>query len=120
MKKIITLCLFVFALFLGTQSAVAQNSNLEVKKKTNTIVNAKAAKETKALRKIVGFEKVQMDDVYEVIREYTYHTYLIENPDLTQGKEPKKMATVNEELDNNMKSVLTEEQFKRFKNYHNN
>jgi len=119
MKKIITLCLFVFALFLGTQAVEAQNNNLEVNKKIDAIVTAKAVKETEALRKIVRFEKVQMDDVYEVIREYTLDTYLIENPELNQGKEPKKITTVNEELNNQMKSVLTGEQFKRFKNYNN-
>ena len=49
MKKIITLGLFVFAMFLGTESIAAQSNTLEV--------NTKASEKTEALRKYIKFDK---------------------------------------------------------------
>ena len=63
MKKVITLCLFVFAMFLGTESAIAQTNKKEV--------NAQAAEKTEALRKYVKFNSEQTDLVYEAVKEYT-------------------------------------------------
>ena len=56
MKKIITLCLFVFAMFLGTDSANAQSNKIEV--------NAKAAEKTEALHKFLKFDDEQKEKVY--------------------------------------------------------
>ena len=47
MKKIITLGLFVFAMFIGSQTLTAQNSILEV--------NAKASEKTETLRRTLKF-----------------------------------------------------------------
>ena len=47
MKKIITLCIFVFALFIGTASVTAQNK-LEI--------NDEASVKTERLRKLLKFK----------------------------------------------------------------
>ena len=55
MKKIITLCLFAFALLIGGQNAFAQNT-LEI--------NAEANTKTKELRKVIKFDQDKMQAVY--------------------------------------------------------
>ena len=52
MKKVITLCLFVFAMILGTESTMAQ---------TSAEINNEAAETTKSLKKILKLDKAQLD-----------------------------------------------------------
>ncbi|WP_458627654.1 hypothetical protein [Winogradskyella sp. PC D3.3] len=115
MKKIITLCLFVFALVLGTQTAVAQDSKFGSEKEINAIVNAKAAKKTESLIKFVGYEKHLSETVYDAVREHTYDTYLIELQHLTEEEgSSKKLKEINAKLENRMKAILTKAQFERY------
>lgn len=106
MKKLMTLCVFVFALFLGTESASAQTNKLEV--------NTKASEKTEALRKYIKFDNDQRDQVYLAIQEYTQATM-----DLKKAKVVKKDAQkkINELLENKMQEILTDEQFERYKSF---
>lgn len=113
MKKIITLCLFVFALFFGTQTAVAQNSKLEMKKEVNT----QAAEKTEALRKFVKFDNNQRDQIYEAIREYTHDNYLIKKQNVAEEGVAKKAEMLEEQLETRMKTILNAEQFERYKHF---
>ncbi|EPR72735.1 hypothetical protein ADIWIN_2348 [Winogradskyella psychrotolerans RS-3] len=116
MKKTITLCLFVFALFLGTQTAVAQNSNTD--KEANAIIEAKAIKTTKGLIKFIQLEKDKTEEVYKVVKEHTSDLYFIENEKNSTEKEVFiKTTAANEQLDNKMKVLLNKVQFERFKRF---
>jgi hypothetical protein len=110
MKKIITLCLFVFAMFIGNQSIVAQNSKLINKVEINSI----AAEKTEALRKFVKFSDSQRDRVYLALREYTIANMTIEKQNNEAEGEVKK---IEERLESKMKGILTEEQFIRYKEF---
>lgn len=106
MKKLMTLCVFVFALFLGTESVSAQTNKLEV--------NTKASEKTEALRKYIKFDNDQRDQVYLAIQEYTQATM-----DLKKAKVVKKDAQkkINELLESKMQEILTDEQFERYKSF---
>lgn len=107
MKKIITLCLFVFALFLGSQTMVAQNSKLTNKIEVNNI----ASEKTEALRKFIKFNESQRDGVYQALREYTQATISAEKIETTSQDEIKKIEL---RLESKMKDILTEDQYKKY------
>jgi hypothetical protein len=86
MKKIITLCLFVFAMLIGNQSVVAQNNKLPNKIEVNTI----ASEKTEALRKFIKFSDSQRDSVYQAMREYTQADLTIKNQNNKTEGEVKK------------------------------
>lgn len=109
MKKIITLCIFVFALFTGTQTIEAQNSKLEIKKE----INAKAAKKTEALRKFIKFSNDQRDDIYIALR--TYGEAKFSTKETEANKE--EIAKIEKQLDDKVKTILSEEQYERYKTY---
>ncbi|SDI39789.1 hypothetical protein [Winogradskyella thalassocola] len=113
MKKIITLCLFVFALFLGTQTSVAQNNKLEMMKTVNT----KAAEKTEALRKFVKFDNNQRDQIYEAQQEFIKDNYLIEKQNVVEEGTAKKLKAISEQLETRMKTILSEDQFERYKQF---
>ena len=115
MKKIITLCLFVFALLLGTQTAVAQDSNTG--KEANAIIEAKAIKTTKGLIKFARLEKDKTEEVYKIVTKYTSDLYFIENDNLTEKEVFIRTTATNETLDTKMKALLNKEQFERFKRF---
>jgi len=108
MKKVITLCLFVFALVLGTPSAVAQNTKLVDKIE----INSQAAEKTEALRKFIKFNDTQRDLVYEALREYTQANFSIKDQTVVEEGVVEKIET---ELETRMKSILNDEQFERYK-----
>lgn len=110
MKKIITLCLFVFALFIGNQSVVAQNSKLVDKIEINT----QAAEKTETLRKFIKFNDTQRDQVYEALREYTQAYFSIKEQVAVEEGAVEKIET---HLETSMKSILTDEQFARYKEF---
>lgn len=110
MKKIITLCLFVVAMFIGNQSVVAQNTKLTSKIEVNTI----ASKKTEALRQFIKFSDSQKERVYQALREYTQATLTIENQENVNEDEVKK---IEERLESKMKGILSEEQFERYKEF---
>ncbi len=106
MKKVITLCLVVFAMFLGTESAIAQTNKIEV--------NAQAAEKTEALRKYIKFSNEQRDLVYDAVKEFTQATL-----DLKKVAVVKEgvVAKIEKLLETKMQGILTDEQFERYKTY---
>jgi len=106
MKKVITLCLFAFAMFFGTESAMAQTNKLEV--------NSQAAEKTEALRKFVKFDNSQRDQVYAAFQEYTQATLDLKKVETVEEGVIEKIEKL---LDTKMQSILTEEQFQRYKEF---
>lgn len=107
MKKIITLCLFVFAMFASNQSVEAQNTLTKNKAEINT----EASEKTEALRKHIKFSKEQTERVYLTIREYTIASQQVNKNSAADGAEMKK---IEERLETKMKNILTDEQFQRY------
>ncbi len=105
MKKIITLCLLVFALFLGTESVMAQNK-LEV--------NNEASIKTETLRKVLKFDSEQRDMVYNAYKAYgKAHASLVNSNTVTEEAVDK----LKKGLMDRMASILNEEQFENYKTY---
>lgn len=103
MKKIITLSLFVFAMFLGTESATAQSNKIEV--------NTKAAEKTEALRKYIKFDSEQNDKVYLAVQEYTQATLDLKKVKVVKEETLQKINTL---LNTKMKDILNDEQYERY------
>ena len=105
MKKIITLCLFVFALFVGTASVTAQ-SKLEI--------NDEASVKTETLRKLLKFDNEQRDQVYNAHKEFgKAHASLVNSNTVTEEAVNKLKTS----LMNKMEAILNEEQFETYKAY---
>lgn len=108
MKKIITLCLFVFAMFLGTESVIAQTNKTEV--------NTKASEKTEALRKYIKFDNNQRDKVYLAIQEYTQATLDLKKAKVVKEGAQQKIKAL---LNTKMQEILTDEQFERYQSFLN-
>ncbi|MUU78910.1 hypothetical protein [Winogradskyella endarachnes] len=109
MKKLITLCLFAFAMFFGSQTLTAQNSKLDAMKK----INATAAKKTESLRIHVKFGPEQRDDVYEALKHYGQSIANLEGKDVSA----EENAKIEKQLDDKIKSILSEEQYELYKTF---
>lgn len=106
MKKIITLCFFAFAMFLGTDTANAQSNKIEI--------NAVAAEKTEALRQHIKFNDDQRDKVYLALQEYTQSSVDLANANIDNEEAVEKIELL---LVNKMKEILTQEQFERYKTF---
>lgn len=109
MKKIITLCLFAFAMILGTQSIKAQNI-IEV--------NAVASEKAKELKQVLKLNNETQDLVYQAYQEYERKKYSIEKS-IAAGKtvsEEDRME-FNNMLAEKFKPIFTPEQFERYLEY---
>ena len=105
MKKIITLCIFIFAIFLGTESATAQNK-LEI--------NNEASIKTETLRKVIKFDNDQRDLVYDAYKAYgKAHASLVNSNTVTK----EAVNKLKKGLMDRMESILDEEQFENYKTY---
>jgi hypothetical protein len=109
MKKVITLCLFAFAMILGSQTLVAQNSKLDTMKE----INAAASKKTESLRKYVKFSNDQRDQVYDALKLYGQSRANMEGKDITEEEDAK----IEKQLDDKIKSILSTEQYESYKAY---
>ncbi|WP_431159011.1 hypothetical protein [Winogradskyella poriferorum] len=109
MKKVITLCFFVFALLIGTQTVSAQTGIIEV--------NKKASEMTEALRSFIKFDDDQKDLVYEACQEYMQATLDLEQVEVVEEGVREK---INNLLDEKIKGILNEEQFARYKEFPKN
>lgn len=109
MRKIITLCLFVFALFLGTQTTVAQNTKLEAKKEINAVASTKA----KALKQHIKFDKNQQNGIYEALKTYGQGMASLEGKPTSE----EEVAKIEKQLDDKVKSILNDEQYQLYKAY---
>ncbi|MBQ0768548.1 MAG: hypothetical protein KBT58_04605 [Bizionia sp.] len=106
MKKIITFCFFAFALVLGTQNAVAQNT-LEI----NKVANEKAYE----LRKELKFSNEALEETYQAYRAKALKQYSITKHHGVDSPEYKKnLAMLEADFLAKMESILTEEQYARF------
>ncbi|MEO1031125.1 hypothetical protein [Winogradskyella sp.] len=106
MKKIMTLGLFVFALFLGTSSVMAQSNTIEV--------NNIASEKTKALQQYIKFDQNQSHQVYEAIKEYTQATLDLQKAKVVKEGAEEKIKTL---LNTKMREILTDEQFERYRSF---
>ncbi|WP_426429403.1 hypothetical protein ACPX19_07555 [Winogradskyella sp. HB-48] len=108
MKKVITLCVFVFAMFIGSQTLTAQNTKLEDKLE----INAKASEKTQTLDRYLKFDNNQKDEVYEALR-------LFLSTELSQSRDentlPGEIEKNKMRLETQMKEILNEEQFSKYK-----
>lgn len=108
MKKIITLCLFVFAMFIGNQTLTAQNTKLEDKLEINT----KALEKTETLRRTIKFDNDQRDQVYEAFKLYIRTQISLSKNENTLPEEIEKNKA---RLETTLKEVLTDEQYSKYK-----
>ncbi|MAB48875.1 MAG: hypothetical protein CMC05_09615 [Flavobacteriaceae bacterium] len=106
MKKIITLGLFVFAMFLGTGSLMAQSNKIEV--------NKKASEKTEELVKLTKCDNNQKDQIYLALQEFTQATLDLKNATVVKEDAVKKIKTL---LDSKMQDILNEAQYESYKTY---
>ena len=105
MKKVITLCLFVFAMFLGTTSATAQNK-IEI--------NTEASETTETLRKLLKFDNTQRDNIYDAYKEFGKAKANLKNSKLVSDEAVMK---IKKRLTDKIETILNEEQFEGYKAY---
>jgi len=104
MKKVITLCLFAFAMLLSTESVTAQSNLKEI--------NAQAIKKTESLSKHLSLDSAQKDKVYLAFREYLRYKTVLDEGGTTRNKLTTKKIKSN--LESTIKDILSEEQFNRY------
>ena len=108
MKKVITLCLFAFAMLIGSQTLVAQSSKLEIQKE----INAEASTKTEALRKQLKFGDDQRDEIYNALKTYGQGKVALAASATTNKEDELKLE---KQLDDKVKSVLSDEQYAQYK-----
>jgi predicted nucleic acid-binding Zn-ribbon protein len=102
MKKIITLCVFAFALLFSTQGIEAQNK-LEI--------NAAASEKAKDIRKTIKINNDQLEEVYQAYKEFELaYSKISGNIEANQ----ERLEKINNLLDEKLKAVMTEEQFEKY------
>ncbi|WP_299889399.1 hypothetical protein [uncultured Lacinutrix sp.] len=106
MKKVFTLCLFAFALLIGTQTAFAQDK---------VSINEIAANKTKELRSQLKFEDSALDDVYNAFRDHELKTLSIKE-NLKPGTRAYKDAIdlTDLKLQKSIKGAMSPELFARY------
>ena len=109
MKKVITLCFFALALFIGTQAISAQTSIIEV--------NKRASEVTEELRKFIKFDDDQRDQVYAAYQEYMQATLDLKQVAVVEEGVREKINTL---LNDKIKGILTDEQYARYKEFPKN
>jgi len=107
MKKIFTLGLFVFAMFLGTGSLMAQSNKIEV--------NKKASEQTEALAKVIKCDNNQKNQVYLALQEFTQATLDLKNASVVKEGAVEKIKTL---LDTKMQDILNETQYERYEAFY--
>ena len=105
MKKVITLCLFALVMILGTESVMAQSTAI------HTEINTEATNKTQELRKQLKLDKSQLEPIYKAFQNHGKRAAELEESN------PSKEAILklNAELDNKIQTILTEEQFEKYK-----
>ncbi|MGS2727696.1 hypothetical protein ACU8DI_13885 [Psychroserpens sp. BH13MA-6] len=102
MKKIVTICAFALALLFSAQTLSAQNT-LEI--------NAEANTKTKELRKVIKFEQAKMQDVYEAYRNYAIaYKKISDKVELNA----ERLEKINNKFDEELKEILTDEQYEKY------
>ena len=109
MKKVITLCLFALITMLGTESVMAQNSELENRYEINTT----ATKKVEALKKYVQLSNEQCDQMYKSLKLYGEAKASIDNA----PENAEEIAKIEKRLDDNVKIILSDEQYVRYKSF---
>ena len=109
MKKIITICLFAFAMVLGTQTVAAQ-SKVEI--------NSIASKKTQELKKAIKFNSDTEDKVYQTYQMYEQKMANLEKiiaSGETVADEDKEK--INNMLNDKFRTIFTPEQYKLYLEY---
>ncbi|MDT0559077.1 hypothetical protein RM697_10480 [Ichthyenterobacterium sp. W332] len=102
MKKIITLCFFVFAIAFGSQNAFAQDN----------VFKEKAYQKTEQLKRTVKFSADQREQVVAVLTKYyKYASREASTPEIAE----QRLTKISKYVDERLKEILTEEQFQAFK-----
>lgn len=102
MKKIFTLCLFAFAMVLGTQTVSAQS-------KTET--NKRAEATAKKLQQLLKFDNDVLSQVYEAYKEFVDKQNTIEKTNKAGSSEyNKNQALIQERLSKMMKTALNDKE----------
>ncbi|OIQ28725.1 MAG: hypothetical protein BM564_08105 [Bacteroidetes bacterium MedPE-SWsnd-G2] len=105
MKKLFTFCFFALAMLIGSADMNAQ---------TIVDINGAASVQTETLRKTVKFDSEQRDKVYEACRAYQ-RVFLHVKEDLNNPHNIERLNKAKEDLENQMVSILTDEQYERYK-----
>lgn len=109
MKKIMTLCLFAFALFIGSQTAFSQSI---------VQVNEAASAKTKELHKAVKFDGNTEELVYKTFQNYEKKKIRIANAEADGKTIPAEQKQKLEDwLIQNLKEIFTPDQFERYLTY---
>lgn len=107
MKKLITFCLFAFALLIGTQNTFAQEKYKQLEESAKI--------EAQDLKKILVLDEDQTAMVFRTIysKKRFYADKLSE-----KSLDPKEAMTLQRQIDMNFKEkmlqILTEEQFAKY------
>ena len=106
MKKVLTLCLFAFALLLSTQTATAQEK---------AEINKIAAERAQELRSQLKFNDNALEQVYLAYQEYENKLSSVKKH-MTEGTTDQKqaVAAVNKRLNNNIKNAIGAELYNRY------
>ncbi len=105
MKKILTLAVLAFAMFIGTGSVTAQNK-IEI--------NATASEKAEELRKFIKFDSDLKEEVYQAYKEFGEgHANLMK----AEIKSDKAVEKLQNRLVTNMEAILNAQQFERYKTY---
>lgn len=108
MKKIITICLFAFAMVLNTNTLAAQDTDP---------VRTASTKQTKKLSsKIKTMSSQQTEQIYEAFKNYNKKKAII---DQSSNSENNLSLQNEERLNIHMKKILTAEQFEIFERMFN-
>lgn len=102
MKKLITLCVFAFALLFSTQGLTAQNTKE---------INALASEKVTEMQKSIKLNKNQLEEIYQAYIEFETK-YVQISEDLVKHQELLKKC--NASLDEKLETILTPEQFKAY------
>lgn len=106
MKKLFTFCFFAFAMLIGTQSALAQDT---------AKINESAYAKAKELRSQIKFDDVALEKVYMAYQANDTKLQSIEKH-LQAGTADYNNAIidVNKKLQSNIKTALGNDLFKRY------
>ena len=76
-------------------------------------INAEASEKTEALRKYVKFNDNQRDEIYNALRVYGEARASLKN----NTSNPEVVAKIENQLDEQVKAALTDEQYERYKSF---
>lgn len=111
MKKYLSFLSFVALLFLSTSTMVAQE-----KKANINDVEKYAKHQVNELNEVVSLDSKQTDLAFEIFTEVAKNTQEVDNAKFeTEKHREVRLDAIKEYKDSKLKSILNEDQYKRFK-----